>query len=53
MLIISLSAWGLQPSASAWLPTYEHIGMFAPILLVALRFLQGMAVGANGAVRFW
>jgi metabolite-proton symporter len=52
MLIISLVGMGVATFGVGLLPTYGHIGVFAPILLVTLRFLQGMAVGGEwgGAV---
>jgi len=52
MLIVSLVGMGIATFCIGLLPTYEHIGVFAPVLLVVLRFFQGMAVGGEwgGAV---
>jgi MHS family shikimate/dehydroshikimate transporter-like MFS transporter len=52
MLIITLTLMGVATFLIGLLPTYTAIGVWAPILLVALRFLQGIALGGEwgGAV---
>jgi hypothetical protein len=51
-LIVTLTMMGLATFAMGLMPTYDTIGVWAPILMVALRFLQGLAVGGEwgGAV---
>jgi MHS family shikimate/dehydroshikimate transporter-like MFS transporter len=52
MLVMTLLIMGVATTLMGLLPTYESIGIWAPILLVILRFLQGVAVGGEwgGAV---
>ncbi|SFB41319.1 metabolite-proton symporter [Amycolatopsis marina] len=52
MLVVSLLTMGVATTGIGLLPTYETIGALAPVLLVALRFLQGIGVGGEwgGAV---
>jgi len=52
MLILTLIITGVGTFLIGCLPTYDSIGIFAPIILVILRFVQGMAIGGEwgGAV---
>lgn len=51
-LVITLLLMGIATVLVGLLPTYETIGLAAPILLILLRALQGLAVGGEwgGAV---
>lgn len=52
MLILTLFIMGVATFAIGLLPTYDQIGGWAAVLLVAMRILQGIAVGGEygGAV---
>jgi metabolite-proton symporter len=52
MLVWSLLLMGLATLGIGVLPNYERIGVWAPILLIVCRFVQGFALGGEwgGAV---
>ncbi|MDQ0953311.1 MFS family permease [Streptomyces phaeochromogenes] len=52
VLVISLLLTGAATVAVGCVPTYESIGTAAPVLLLVLRFLQGLGLGGEwgGAV---
>ncbi|GAB7524170.1 MFS transporter [Paraburkholderia sp. 2C] len=51
-LILTLVIMGISTAGVAFVPTYAQIGIWAPILLLTLRVLQGIGLGGEwgGAV---
>ena len=46
-LVVALMMMGVATTLIGFLPTYATIGIAAPLLLVALRFVQGLAIGGQ------
>jgi MFS family permease len=46
-LIVTLMMTGLATFLVGTLPTYAHIGLWAPFLLIVLRLVQGFGVGGE------
>lgn len=49
VLVLTLIVMGLTTGLMGLLPTYASIGIWSPVLLVALRFVQGVALGGEWA----
>jgi MHS family shikimate/dehydroshikimate transporter-like MFS transporter len=47
MLVITVGVMGIASACIGLLPTYASIGWYAPLLLVLLRIIQGIAVGGE------
>ena len=52
LLVFSLTLMGLGTFLIGMLPTYKQVGLWAPIVLLSLRVVQGLALGGEwgGAV---
>ena len=47
VLVIALLIMGVATTAIGLLPTYHAIGIAAPLILIFLRFVQGLAIGGQ------
>lgn len=46
-LVLTLSLMGIATFGMGLLPTYQAIGIWAPILLITLRLIQGLGIGGE------
>lgn len=47
VLVVALLMMGIATTVIGLLPTYAMVGAFAPLSLVVLRFIQGLAIGGQ------
>lgn len=45
--LVTLSVMGLSTALIGFLPTYKSAGWFSPVALIAIRVLQGLALGGE------